>query len=85
MAESARTPPFLPEHYYRRTKAVRAATASERPSIGPVARVAMSLRAPLNGVPASTRHRLTVNLATSRRAQRRDRTNVCMYHWDHLL
>jgi hypothetical protein len=56
MAESVRTPPFLPERYYLRTKVVRAATASERPSIGPVARVATSLRASLNGTPASTRH-----------------------------
>ena len=37
------------------------------------------------GIPASTRPRLTVNLATNHRAQRRDRTNVDMYHWDHLL
>src|SRR5271166_5713805 len=35
MAESARTPPFLPERYYLRTKAVRTATTSERPSVGP--------------------------------------------------
>jgi len=28
---------------------------------------------------------LRVNLATSHRAQRRDRTNVYMCHWDHLL
>jgi len=34
-AESAGTPPFLPEHDYLRTKAVRAATTSERPSVGP--------------------------------------------------
>jgi hypothetical protein len=26
-----------------------------------------------------------MNLATSQRAQRRDRTNVCMCHLDHLL
>ena len=45
MAEPARTPPFLPERFYLRTKVIRTATASERPSIGPVARVAMSLRA----------------------------------------
>ena len=56
MAEPARTPPFLPERRYLRTKAVRTATASERPSIGPVARVASSQRALLNGIPASTRH-----------------------------
>jgi hypothetical protein len=35
MAESPRTPPFLLELRYLRTKAVRAATASERPSVGP--------------------------------------------------
>jgi hypothetical protein len=28
---------------------------------------------------------LRVNLATSHRAQRRDRTNAYMCHWDHLL
>jgi hypothetical protein len=26
-----------------------------------------------------------MNLATNQRAQRRDRTNVCMCHLDHLL
>jgi hypothetical protein len=45
MAEPARTPPFLPESDYLRTKLVRTATTLERPSTGPVARVAMSLRA----------------------------------------
>jgi len=34
MAESVKTPPFLPEHHYLRTKAVRVATASKRPSVG---------------------------------------------------
>lgn len=34
-AESARTPPFLLEHHYVRTKVIRIATASERPSVGP--------------------------------------------------
>jgi hypothetical protein len=33
-AESKGTPPFLLEHYYLRTKAIRTATASERPSVG---------------------------------------------------
>ena len=80
-----RTPPFLLEHYDIRTKVIRTATASERPSVGPVARVTMSLRASLYGLPASTRCRLTMNLATNQRAQRRDRTNVCMCHLDHLL
>jgi len=53
--------------------------------LDPVARVAMSLRASLYGIPASTKCRLTMNLATNQRAQRRDRTNVCMCHLDHLL
>jgi hypothetical protein len=35
MAESPRTPPFLLDHYYVRTKVIRTATASERPSVGP--------------------------------------------------
>jgi hypothetical protein len=34
-AEPARTPPFLLEHYSIRTKVIRTATASERPSVGP--------------------------------------------------
>ena len=51
----------------------------------PVARVTMSLRASLYGLLASTRYRLTMNLATNQRAQRRDRTNVCVCHLDHLL
>ena len=51
----------------------------------PVARVTMSLRASLYGLLASTRSRLTRNLATNQRAQRRDRTNVSMCHLDHLL
>jgi hypothetical protein len=53
--------------------------------LDPVARVAMSLRASFYGIPASTTYRLTVNLAANQRAQRRDRTNVCMCHLDHLL
>ena len=51
----------------------------------PVARVALSLRASLYGLLASTRCRLTLNLATNQRAKRRDRTNVYMSHLDHLL
>jgi len=47
--------------------------------------VATSLRASLNGILASTRYGLTKNLATNQRATRRDRTNVCMCHLDHLL
>jgi hypothetical protein len=35
LAESLRTPPFLLEHYDIRTKVIRTATASERPSVGP--------------------------------------------------
>jgi hypothetical protein len=51
----------------------------------PVARVTMSLRASLYGLLASTRYRLTMNLATHQRAQKRDRTNVYVCHLDHLL
>jgi hypothetical protein len=43
------------------------------------------LRASLYGLLASTRYRLTMNLATNQRAQKRDRTNVSMCHLDHLL
>jgi hypothetical protein len=53
--------------------------------LDPVARVATSLRASLYRILASTRYRLTMNLATNQRAQGRDRTNVCMCHLDHLL
>ncbi len=35
MAEPSRTPPFLLEQHYVRTKVIRTATASERPSVGP--------------------------------------------------
>jgi hypothetical protein len=48
-------------------------------------RVATSLRASLNGIPASTRYGLTKNPATNQRATRRDRTNVYVCHLDHLL
>jgi hypothetical protein len=34
-AEPLRTPPFLLEHFYGRTKVIHPATASERPSAGP--------------------------------------------------
>ena len=51
----------------------------------PVARVTMSLRASLYGLLASTRSDLTMNPGTNHRAKRRDRTNVCMSHLDHLL
>jgi hypothetical protein len=53
--------------------------------LDPVARVTMSLRASLYGLLASTRFRLTMNLATNQRTQRCDRTNVYMCHLDHLL
>jgi hypothetical protein len=49
------------------------------------ARVTTSLRASLQGLPANTRRRLTMNLAINQHAQRRNRTNVCMCHLDHLL
>src|SRR5512139_3961448 len=35
MAEPSRAPPFLLERFYLRTKVIRTATASERPSVGP--------------------------------------------------
>lgn len=50
-----------------------------------VARVTVSLRASLYGLLARTRYRLTMNLVTDQRAQRRNRTNVYMSHLDHLL
>jgi hypothetical protein len=90
MAESARTPPFLLEHFYVRTKATRPRSSAQQlhrsvHPLDPVARVTISLRASLYGLLASTRYRLTMNLATNQRAQRRNRTNVCMCHLDHLL
>jgi hypothetical protein len=45
----------------------------------------MSLRAFPYGLLASMRYRLTESLGANQRAQRRDRTNVCMCHLDHLL
>jgi hypothetical protein len=53
--------------------------------LDPVARVTMSLRAFLYGLLASMRYRLSESLGANQRAQRRDRTNVCMCHLDHLL
>jgi len=84
-AEPARTPPFQLEHYPIRTKVIRTATASERPSVGPGRARDMSLRASLYGLLAGTRYGLPMSLATNQRAQRRDRTNACMSHLDHLL
>ena len=69
---------------YRPRRSVQQLHRSVHP-LDPVARVTMSLRAFLYGLLASTRHRLTMNLATNQRAQRRNRTNVCMCHLDHLL
>ncbi|MEA3179118.1 MAG: hypothetical protein QOI59_2641 [Gammaproteobacteria bacterium] len=76
----------LLEHYSIRTKATRPGSSAQQlhrsvHPLDPVARAALSLRASLYGLLASTRHRLTMNLATNQRAQRRDRTNVCMCHW----
>jgi hypothetical protein len=85
MAEPTRTPPSLLEHYYVRTKVIRTALHRSVHPLESVARVTISLRASLYGLLASTRCRLTMNLATNQRAQRRDQTNVCMCHLDHLL
>ena len=80
-----RTPPFLLEHYYVRTKVIRTATASERPSAGSDrARDNEPARIPL-WPPGQHEVRLTMNLATNQRAKRRERTNVYVYHLDHLL
>jgi hypothetical protein len=80
----------LLEHYNVRTKAMRPRSSARQlhrsvHPLDPVARVTMSLRASLYGLLASTRFRLTMNLATHQRAQRRDRTNVYLCHLDHLL
>ena len=67
------------------TKAIRTATASERPSVGPGrARDNEPARIPY-GLLASMRYRLTETLGANQHAQGRDRTNVCMCHLDHLL
>ena len=85
MAEPLRTPPFLLERSYVRTKVIRTATASERPSVGPGrARGDEPARIPL-WPPGQYEIRLTMNLATHQRAQGRNRTNVFMSHLDHLL
>jgi hypothetical protein len=77
MAESARTPPFLPEHYYLRDlgSPLRQLYRSVHPlDLGRTR--GKSLRASLFCIPAGTRYGLTMNLATNQRAKRRDRTNV---------
>jgi hypothetical protein len=85
MAESARTPPFLLEHYYLRTKAVRQQLHRSVHPLDLGRARGTSLRASLNGLSVSTTYGLTKNLATNQRATRRDRTNVCMCQLDHLL
>ncbi len=65
MAESVRTPPFLLERHYLQTKIICTATTSKRPSVGLGRARGESLRASLNGCPASTRFRLTMDLATN--------------------
>jgi hypothetical protein len=85
MVESSRTPPFLLEHRYLQTNVICTATASKRPSIGLGRARGESLRASSDGRLAGTRFRLTKYLATNQYAQSCDRTNVCMYHLDHLL
>ena len=85
MAESSRTPPFLLEHHYVRTIHPHGNCIGASIRWTQVARVAQSLRAFLQGLLASTRSLGNENLATTQRAQRRDRTNVCMCHLDHLL
>jgi hypothetical protein len=75
----------LLEHYYLRTKVVRVATASERPSVGLGSRAWQ--RACAHPQWHSGQYEVLANdeLATNQRATRRDRTNVCMCHLDHLL
>jgi len=85
MAESARTPPFLLQPYCLQTKVVYVSNcigASVRWTW--IARVATSLRASLMAF-QPVRGGLTKNLDTNQCATRRDRTNVCMCHLDHLL
>lgn len=85
MVESSRTPPFLLEHRYLQTKVICTATASKRPSVGLGRARGERLRASSMAAMAGTRFRLAMYLATNQHARRRDRTNVCMYHLDHLL
>jgi hypothetical protein len=84
MAEPSRAPPFLLESHYLQTKIICTATASKRPPLDSVARVAKACAHPPRLV-AGTRFRLTKYLATNQCTQSCDRTNVCMYHLDHLL
>ena len=67
------------------TKVIRTATASERPSVGPGRARDNEPARILYGLLASMRYRLTETLGANQHAQRRDRTNVCMCHLDHLL
>lgn len=76
MAEPPRTPPFLLERFYTRNKVIRGNC------------IGASLRWTRSRAwrkPARILCGLSTDLAASHRAQRRDRTNVFMCHWDHLL
>jgi len=76
----------LLEHSYLKDQVVRVATASKRPSVGLRSHAWQRACAhPSMASQVSTRFGLTKNPATNLRATRRDRTNVCMCHLDHLL
>jgi hypothetical protein len=55
MAESVKTPPFLPEHCDPRNKVLRGKNASTRPSAGPGRARDKSLRGSLYGILAGTK------------------------------
>ena len=79
MAEPSRTPPFLLEQHHLHGNCIEASCRWTR---------SRAWREPariLNGRLAGTRFRLTVYLATNQHPKSRDRTNVYMYHLDHLL
>jgi hypothetical protein len=79
------TPPFLPEHYYPTDS--RQSEQQPHRSLHPLDRShawRLACAHPSTAL-RPVRGGLTMNLATNRRAKRRDRTDVYMCHLDHLL
>lgn len=85
MAEPPWTPPFLLDHQGLRTRVVRTATASKRPSAGLGHTRGVKACAQLSGLMADPPSPLGENRVTSQHVQRRDRPNVYVCHLDHLL
>jgi hypothetical protein len=85
MVEPLRAPPFLLEHRFAQIKDDLHGNCIEASYRWIRSRAWREPARILNGRLGSTRFRLASYLATNQHAERRDRTNVCMCHLDHLL